>query len=396
MCQPSPRAESSTPELADVLRIYGPAFAATHPLVPVQQRALRAIVNCRTEALGAQMMRCDRCGHQVVRYHSCRNRHCPKCQAGTKERWVQARQAELLPVEYFHVVFTLPHELNPLARGAPCLIYRLLFQCATQTLLAFARDPKWLGATPGITAILHTWDQRLNQHLHLHCLVSGGGLDEDGHWVASKPHFLFPVRALSKVFRGKLCEALAQAFEKGEVHLPQGDDASVHIDYLATLRAKPWVVYAKPPFAGPQQVLAYLGRYTHRTAIGNHRIVAIDQDEIRFRWRDRAHGDKQRHLSLPAETFIERFMRHILPKGFQRIRHYGLLGNRCKRERLALARQALAVPAPEPSEPETVEVFMLRVSGIDIDRCPNCGMGQLRAFGELGRSMPVRATGPPP
>lgn len=291
-----------------------------------------------------------------------------------------AQMAQALPVEYFHVVFTLPHVLNGLAPTAK--LDGLLFACATQTLLAFARDPKWLGAEPAITVLLHTWDQRLAMHRHVHCLVSGGGIGDAGEWVNAKPHFLFPVRALSKVFRGQFLEALNGALDGGELRLPVGLPRKT---LFAELTREDWVVYAKRPFAGPQQVLAYLGRYTHRTAIGNQRLVSMEAGRVRFRWRDRAHGNEQRVMDLPAEAFLHRFLLHVLPRGFQRIRHYGLLANRHKAERLEQARAALNQPPPEPVEKESVAAFALRVLRVDIALCPVCHTGRLALVMNLPR-----------
>ena len=316
-----------------------------------------------------------------MRFHSCGNRHCPKCQALAKERWVAAQVAEVLPVEHFHVVFTLPHAINAVAPTS--CVDNLLFACASQTLLTFARDPKWLGAEPAITMILHTWDQRLRVHRHVHCLISGGGLTSEGMWVNAKPHFLFPVRALSRVFRGKFIAALADGLNTGELRLPPGQAPDA---LLAELTRQEWVVYAKPPFAGPAQVLAYLGRYTHRTAIGNQRLVALEDGQVTFRWRDRAHADKERVMTLPAEDFIHRFLLHVLPKGFQRIRHYGLLANRHKAACLAQARAALDLPPPEPAPKESVVDFARRVLGVDILRCPICREGRMRLVETLPRS----------
>jgi hypothetical protein len=371
------------PTLADVLR----AWPAPARLTVAQQRAIRDLTACRTPALGGQAYHCPACGHDELRFHSCGNRHCPQCQALAKERWVAAQAVEVLPVEYFHVVFTLPHGLN--AVWPSRAIDARLFACAAQTLLAFARNPKWLGAEPAITMILHTWDQQLNTHRHVHGLVSGGGLTPEGAWVNAKPHFLFPTRALSRVFRGKFLESLTAGLDSGELRLAPGRDRGT---LLAELTGTDWVVYAKPPFAGPSQVLAYLGRYTHRTAIGNPRLVALADGQVRFRWRDRAHGDKEKVMALPIDAFVRRFLNHVLPKGFQRIRHYGHLANRHKAERLARARAALAVPAPEPVVKETVEQFARRVLGLDLYRCPACREGRLRWVGRLPKS---QARGPP-
>lgn len=396
MCR-SPTAAGGGIELAEIVRAIGDEYRAGHRLCGQQDNALRAIAACRTAELGGHVEVCERCGAVVHHYHSCRNRHCPKCQALAKERWVRERQGELLPgVEYFHVVFTLPHALNPLAQGRPAVIYRLLFRAASETLLAFGRNPKWLGAEIGFTTILHTWGQRLDQHLHLHCIVSGGGLTDTGEWRSAKPHYLFPVRALSRVFRGKYLEGLAAALRGNEVQLPDGANGRKEVvAFVRELRATDWVVYAKPPFADAEQVVAYLGRYTHRVAIGNHRLLGMEDGKVRFRWRDYAHGNRQKVMALEADEFLRRYLLHVLPKGFTRIRHYGLVANRGKAERLARVREALAVPSPEPIEAESVEAFVLRVVGVDIHRCPQCGKGRLRWVAEIAPLRHPPATGPP-
>lgn len=384
-------------ELAQIFREYGEAYRSTHTLCGPQRRVMRAIEDCRTAALGGHLEVCDHCGAEVARYHSCRDRHCPKCQTLAKERWVEARTVELLPVPYFHLVFTLPHEINSLAQGNPKVIYHLLFQAASETLQSFGRDPKWLGGEIGITMVLHTWGQNLSQHLHVHCVVSGGALAPDGRWIPTKRGFLFPVRALSVVFRAKYLEALQGAFEAGQLDFAGETTAlaapSAFRAFVTKLRAKDWVVYAKPPFGGPEAVLRYLGRYTHRIAIGNERLMDFDDGEVRFRWRDYAHGNKVKVMRLPAEEFIRRFLLHVLPKGFMRIRHYGLLANRYRTAHLAACRAALDAPTPAPAEPETVETFLSRVLGTDANRCPHCGQGRLRPVSLLP-PLP-RATGPP-
>jgi hypothetical protein len=386
-------------ELASIVRAAG---ALEQRLCAVQRRALTAIAHCRTAALGATVSRCDHCGEVEVRYHSCRNRHCPKCQTLAKERWLAARTAELLPVPYFHVVFTLPHALNPLARGNPRLIYTLLFNSAAATLGRFAEDPKWLGAELGVTMILHTWSQTLEQHLHVHCLVSAGGLSTTGQWRASKPHFLFPVRALSRVFRGKFLSGLSEAQRHDNLHLlpdtGTGRPLEAFATLLRTLRSQEWVVYAKQPFAGPQQVLAYLARYTHRIAISNDRLLSDDAGQVRFRYRDRRRGNRPRAMTLPREEFLRRFLLHVLPTGFMRIRHFGLFANRTRAAKLAAARSALKQPAPESIPPETPVEFLRRVRGIDITRCTHCPHGHLHIVAITGPAWRLTrlTTGPPP
>ena len=398
MCEsPHPQTGAGRLELAQIFREHGETYRRAHRLCAQQRRVMQAIKDCRTAALGGHLEACDRCGAEIARYHSCRNRHCPKCQTLAKERWVEARTAGLLPVPYFHLVFTLPHEINSLAQGNPRVIDNLLFQAASDTLQTFGRDPKWLGGEIGITMVLHTWSQNLSQHLHVHCLVTGGALGLEGQWISPRRGFLFPVRALSIVFRAKYLEALKGAFEAGQLDFAWETTAlgepSAFRAFLTKLRAKDWVVYAKRPFGGPEQVLAYLGRYTHRIAISNERLLACENGEVRFRWQDYAHGNKVKVMRLPVEEFIRRFLLHVLPKGFMRIRHYGLLANRHRTEHLTACRVALDAPTPAPAEPETVEAFLVRVLGTDPKRCPHCGQGRLLPVKRLP-PLP-RATGPP-
>jgi hypothetical protein len=394
-------AATSRVELADIVRLHGAAFCAGHRLSTVQYRALRAIAACRTEALGGHLAQCDACGTQRYCYHSCRNRHCPKCQTLAKERWLAARRAELLPVPYFHLVFTLPHQLNALAQGNPRAIYRLLFQATADTLLEFGANPRWLGGQIAATLVLHTWGQNLGQHLHLHALVSAGALHADGHWIHARRGFLFPVRALAPVFRGKFLAGLQRLLHTGALKLAAANAdlaaASARRSLVHQLRAKPWVVYAKQPFAGPTQVLDYLGRYTHRVAIANHRLLSFTDTDVRFRYKDYAHGNRRKVMALPASEFIRRFLLHVLPTGFMRIRHYGLLANRSKRDKLAQARDALggASPAPTAGVPESVSAFWLRVAQLDITLCPHCRSGHLYIVGPLARTRPP-AQAPPP
>ncbi len=397
MCQ-SPQPAGAKVELASIVRAAATPYLREHRLCGQQQRALDAIAQCRTAALGATVSRCDHCGEVEVRYHSCRNRHCPKCQTLAKERWLAARTAELLPVPYFHVVFTLPHALNPLAQAQPRLIYTLLFNSAAATLQRFAEDPKWLGAELGVTMILHTWSQTLEQHLHVHCLVSAGGLTATGRWRASKPHFLFPVRALSRVFRGKLLSGLSEAQASGALQRGQAAvQPAAFAALLHALRSQDWVVYAKQPFAGPQQVLAYLARYTHRIAISNERLLSDADGLVHFRYRDRRRGNRPRTMTLPREEFLRRFLLHVLPLGFMRIRHFGLFANRTRAAKLAAARAALQQQAPEPVAPDTPVDFMRRVRGIDITRCAHCRHGQLHVVAITGPAWRTTrlTTGPP-
>jgi hypothetical protein len=376
------------PTLAHIVRRHGASAVTTERLSAVQRRALRAIARCRTAELGGHIAQCDACGARQYRYHSCRNRHCPQCQTLAKERWLAARRAELLPLPYFHLVFTLPHELNALAQGNPRAIYGLLFAAVSKTLIEFGRNPRWLGGEIAASLLLHTWNQVLLQHLHLHCLVAGGALGPDGQWICPRGGFLFPVQALSAVFRGKFLEQLGALLAAAKLKLAgctaELAQPGAQRRFLATLRAHDWVVYAKRTLAGPQTVLDYLGRYTTKTAISNHRLLDLDdQGNVRFSWRDRAHGKRRRIMQLPAAQFLDRFVRHVLPCGLVRIRHIGLLANRHKRQQLAQARTALAMPAPTPAPKESTPQFCLRVLGIDIERCPACRLGPLRIVAHI-------------
>jgi hypothetical protein len=391
---PSAARARSTPELGEILRQHGERYVATHAATSAQQSVLRALGQCRTAALGGHLEACDRCGHRRAVYHSCRNRHCPKCQGLAQADWLEARRAELLPVDAFHVVFTLPHELCPLALHRPRVVYDLLFRMASQTLAAFGRDPRFFsgktGGTLGITAILHTWGQNLSLHPHLHCVVTGGALSPDGQRFARprQPGFLFPVRALAKVFRGKFLAGLRQAFDAGRL----GDDLNTPA-LCGRLRQIDWVVYAKPPFAGPESVLAYLGRYTHRIAISNHRIASFEHGRVAFRYRDTADDRKQKVMQLDAFEFIRRFLLHVLPKGFVRIRHYGLLANRTRKEKLARCRALLAAPALGAPAPQSYSERLLRRSGIDLLRCPACREGRMIPIADIPRP-PLRSRHP--
>ena len=369
-------------DLADIVRAHGPDYRRTHRLARAQHRALHAIAICRTAALGGHRAVCTACGTERITYNSCRNRHCPKCQHVATERGLSARRREVLPIPYFHVVFTLPHALNPLAQSHPRLIYRLLFHSAASTLLRFGRDPRHLGGDVGVTAVLHTWGQNLSQHVHVHCVVTGGALAPDGtRWMPARPTFLFPVRALAKVFRGRYLAGLQRAFDRGDLHLTDGLASlaapAAFAAWLAELRQSAWVVYCKPPFAGPDHVLAYLGRYTHRVALSNDRLLGLADGRVRFRWRDYADGDRVKVLDLDVDEFLRRFLLHIVPDGFVRIRHFGLLANRRRAAALAQCRVLLMQPPVPPASPESVRELMLRVTGTDIARCPVCQQGVL-------------------
>jgi Putative transposase/Transposase zinc-binding domain len=370
--------------LAQVLRHFGAGYLRTHALGTAQARAWRAIVACRTAALGGERLRCEGCGAQQWRWHSCRNRHCPQCQSRQRDAWRAARLAELLDVPYCHLVFTLPHELNALAAVHARWVYDTLMQCAAATLTEFAANPRWLGGIGAFTLVLHTWTQDLRRHLHVHALMACGalqpGVGDDGHgtgvWIEPKRarNFLFPVHALSKVFRGKFMQALTQAGDSGALPRDPADTATARQQRVRALRRHDWVVYAKTPLAGPAAVLDYLARYTHRTAIGNERLLAVAGDKVLLRVRADNTGGK-RTIAMPGQQFIARLLQHVLPPGFKRIRHYGLLAPAAKTERLALARKLLAMPAANPQARDDAQAFMRRVAAIEIDRCTHCKIG---------------------
>ncbi len=373
-------------EVADIFRQYGPAFLLTHgaTLSPEQRRAMRAIEQCRTAALGGHVDECDSCGHQVISYNSCRNRHCPKCQARERAAWLAERQAEVLPVEYFHVVFTLPEEIAAIALQNQRRVYDLLFQSAARTLLRIAADPRHLGAEIGFLSVLHTWGQNLMHHPHVHCVVPGGGLSPDSaRWVSCRAGFFLPVRVLSKLFRRLFLEALEAAFRRGELafhgQLREWAAPRRFADLIERARAREWVVYAKPPFGGPAQVLSYLGRYTHRVALSNNRLVEVQEGQVSFRWQDYRHGHQPKVMTLAAPEFIRRYLLHVLPRGFQRLRHYGFLSNRQRAEKLARCRRLLGVGsaraedlAPAAAVPEA------DVGGERLAPCPECHHGRMR------------------
>lgn len=362
--------------VADILREHGQPYLDTHALSVIQGKAWRAIVACRTPALGGHVECCDHCGALRYHYHSCRNRHCPQCQTRAKEAWLAARRQELLPVPYFHLVFTLPHAINGLAAWDERTLYTLLFGAVAQTLNAFAANPRWLGGVPSFTLVLHTWKQDLGRHIHVHALVAGGALTARGEWTSARRGFLFPVKALSGVYRGKFMEALDSARQSGGLRHEAAQSDTSWRKLCAALRRHDWVVYAKQPLGGPAQVLEYLGRYTHRVAISNERILGMDGTGVRFRVRDSANGQRKKVMRLEAGEFIGRFLQHMLPTGFKRIRHYGLLGPAHKAAHLAAARAALAAPAPDPVITESVAAFMRRVSGIEWQNCPQCHKGR--------------------
>jgi hypothetical protein len=392
-------------EVADIFRAHGAAWRRANAghLSLGQLKVMSAIERCRTAALGGHVAACQDCGHIHIAYNSCRNRHCPKCQGAAAREWLAARQAELLPVRYFHLVFTVPKQIADIAYQNKTVIYGILFRAAAETLLTIAADPKHLGARIGFTAVLHTWGSAMPHHPHVHMIVPGGGLSPDGkEWISCRPRFFLHVRVLSLLFQRLFLEKLAAAHKAGRLQF-FGDHAGLtepraFAAYLAPLRKIKWVTYAKPPFAGPEAVLAYLSRYTHRVAISNRRLIALDDKEVTFKWKDyRAKdGDLYKTMALPIPEFIRRFLLHVLPSGFHRIRHYGLCANGRRAENLAQARELLNVPVPK-QETETVSDVDDRTDTLSYP-CPCCGgpMIVIETFepGHPPRAPPKKAGGP--
>jgi hypothetical protein len=370
-----------TLEVADVFCRHGAGWRATNEahLSLAQRRVMTAIEICRTAALGGHVERCDDCAHTRIAYNSCRNRHCPKCQWMAAQAWLEAREAELLPVPYFHVVFTLPAAIRAIAYQNKAKVYGLLFTAAAETLTTIAADPKHLGAVVDLTAVLHTWGQNLNHHLHVHCIVPGGGISPDGkRWIPCRPGFFLPVRVLSRLFRRLFLQYLDAAFVAGELQffsdLAGLKEPEAFRAYLTPLRSQEWIVFAKRPFAGPNQVLAYLARYTHRVAIGNSRLLELADEHVSFRWKDyRENGDhKNKIMKVAVGEFMRRFLLHVLPDGFHRIRHYGLFANGHRANKLVLCRTLLDVPAADSDHTDRDEQTE-PVSGFEPPPCPCCG-----------------------
>ena len=366
---------SGGPELADIFRSHGQSYQRTHRLSASEQKVMRAVSVCRTQELGGHLKQCDTCGFEHPTYNSCRNRHCPKCQSLAKAKWLEKQTSELLPVGYFHLVFALPHEFNRLILAHKKIGLSLLFKAVSETLLEFGQTR--LKGTLGIIAVLHTWDQTLKDHFHLHCLVPAGALSSNhSRWIGARPNFLFPVTALSQVFQGKFLALLQQACDKGKI--PPANNE------IKASRQKSWVVYAKKPFGSPQTVLDYLGRYTHRVALSNERILSVQNGQVTLSYRDRKDGNRKTTIPLDAHEFIRRFLLHVLPDGFMRIRHFGFLANRSKKQALAQCRRLLKIEAALPETPkESAKDLLLRITGIDLSRCPSCHRGTMIVVAEL-------------
>jgi hypothetical protein len=373
-------------EVADIFRLHGAEYRERYAesMSSWQKRVMHAIEVCRTAILGGHVDQCDHCGHRRISYNSCGNRHCPKCQSLAKAEWLEKHQSQLLPVPYFHVVFTLPDGIASIARQNKKVVYNILFRAASETLRCIAADPKHLGAKIGFLAVLHTWGQNLLFHPHLHCVVPGGGLSPDRQrWISSRKRFLLPVRVLSRLFRGLFLHYLQKAYSAGTLKfqgsLQELNDPEKFPTFLKRCRKPEWVVYSKPPFGGPEQVLDYLGRYTHRVALSNHRLIRLADGKVTFRWRDYKDGNKQKVMTLDAFEFIRRFLMHVLPRGFVRIRHYGFLANPCREENLSLCRRFLGVEQinTEESSVEGWEQRHEKLTGENIYRCPVCHRGNM-------------------
>ena len=372
--------KKARPELADIFRSHGESYRRAHRLPASHKKVMGAVSVCRTAELGGHLKQCDTCGFEHPAYNSCRNRHCPKCQSLAKAQWLEKQTSELLPVGYYHLVFTLPHELNHLILANKKILLSLLFKAVSETLLEFGR--RRFKGTVGIIAVLHTWDQTLKDHFHIHCLIPAGALSLDhSRWIGARPNFLFPVTALSQVFRGKFLALLQQACGKGKIPAANNE--------IKASRQKSWVVYAKKPFGSPQTVLDYLGRYTHRVALSNDRILNVQNGLVTFSYRDRKDRDRKKTMTLDAQEFIRRFLLHVLPDGFMRIRHFGFLANRVKKLALPQCRKLLGLNPALPEIPKPSAHELLReLIGIDLSRCPSCKQGTMIIVAELPKISP--------
>jgi hypothetical protein len=366
-------------EVQDIFQRYGTDFIDAHLPPPHVQKAVRAIINCRTAALGGHTDVCEECGYTHISYNSCRNRHCPKCQALSKERWIAARQVELLPVPYFHVVFTLPSGLDAVVFQNQETLYHLLFKAAQETIRELARDKKYLGAEIGLTAMLHTWGQNLTLHPHIHMIVPGGGLTADGKWIGSRKKFFIPVKVMARKFRGKFLYYFKKAKLDFKGSIEYLKDAAQFDNFASSLYEKDWYVYCKRPFKTTSSVLEYLGRYTHRIAISNHRIISCENGQVVFRWRDYRDGNKVKVMTLTADEFIRRFLLHVLPPGFTKIRHYGFLASSVKGVKLAMCMRLLYTTLPVTPTPLSTAELIKKLIGIDITVCPVCGSSLYRS-----------------
>jgi hypothetical protein len=370
------------PEVADIFRVYGDAYRRKHKLPRRMMKVMTAVEDCRTAKLGGHIDECDECGHIKISYNSCRNRHCPKCQSLAKERWLMDRKNDLLPVEYFHVVFTIPDILNPLILRNQKELYTILFKSVSETLLELGKDIKYLGADIGFIGVLHTWGQNLMDHPHIHCIVPGGGLSFDSNrWISSREGFFIPVKVLSRLFRGKFLAYLKHTYEEDKLNFygsikELGIERNFHM-FLADLYKREWVIYSKPSFKNPEHVIEYLGRYTHRVAITNNRITDIRDGNVTFKYKDYKERNKSKQMTIGAHEFIRRFMMHVLPDRFVKIRHYGILSNRNLKTKLRRCKEILGVPLKQKKEKKDWQELLLDLTGNDPRRCPCCKTGRL-------------------
>jgi len=385
------------PEVADIFRRYTEEYLEIRTPSREQMKVVQQITSCRTSAMGGHIQKCDECDHEQIAYNSCRNRHCPKCQTMAKEKWLNDRKAELLPTGYFHLVFTLPHELNPIILCNKKVLLNILFQAVNETLQAFAKDPQWrLEGQLGYIAVLHTWSQTLMDHFHLHCLIPGGVLSpEKDRWIPAREKFLFRAKSLAKAFQNRYIAKLQNAYNRNQLVFPGNTSETGTPDgftrLLKILKTKKWIVYAKRPFAGPEKVLEYLGRYTHRVAISNNRILSIDDGNVTFTYKDRNEDNKTKVMTIEATEFIRRFLLHVLPKQFMKIRYFGFMYHRERLKNIDLIRQLIDPDREyEQKVEETLQVIMLRLTGIDISLCPRCKKGRMISVVRIPKIEPIK------
>jgi hypothetical protein len=382
MCDQESPQDKHPVELGDVFRMHRESYCENNTLIPEQYKIINAICNCRTSALGGHVEQCDNCDNICVSYNSCRNRHCPKCQSLKTTKWLEDRQKELLPVAYFHVVFTLPHELNTLVLYNKKELYSCLMQAAWETIKTLGQDPKRLNGLMGMLAILHTWGQNLLSHNHIHCIVPGGAMVKGNQWRSSKSNYLFPVKAISQIFRGIFITGLRVLYEENKLKIPDDSDLTTSLNIkknfdalINNLMEKSWVVYAKEPFAGPKKLLDYLGRYVNKIAISNNRIISCDEKSVKFKWRDYSDGNKVKVMKLKPEEFVRRFLSHAVPIGFMRVRFFGFLANACKNKNVTKIRKILSYEPSEAKQKKDIRTLMLELTGNDITLCPKCNKG---------------------
>lgn len=382
MCNQENCRDKYSVELSNIFNMHKETYCKNNTLTPQQHKVINAICNCRTSILGGHVEQCDYCGNIHISYDSCRNRHCPKCQSLKTTKWLEDRRKELLPVPYFHVVFTLPHELNVLVLYNKKELYSCLIQAAWETIRILGKDPKRLNGLMGMIAILHTWSQNLLTHNHVHCIVPSGALTDDEKWQPSKSNYLFPVKVMSKIFRGVFVSSLRVMYNGNKLKIPNDPDLKTSLDIrknfetlLRGLMEKPWVVYSKKPFAGSKKLLDYLGRYVNKIAISNSRILSCDEKSVKFKWRDYSDGNKVKIMELKPEEFIRRFLSHVVPEGFIRIRFFGFLANACKNKKVTTIRKLLSYELPEEKQKKEMRLLMLELTGDDIALCPKCKKG---------------------